>query len=71
MFPSWRVRTGGIAVCSFLWKGVTNCLRLIAVFLLRHQLQKQVDPRTLRLAPAGVSAISAEGNKAAPTGAQG
>lgn len=23
MFPSWHVHTGGIAVCSFLWKWVT------------------------------------------------
>lgn len=23
VFPSWHVLTGGIAVCSFLWKGVT------------------------------------------------
>lgn len=40
------------SVCSFLWKGLTNCLRLIAVFLFCHQLQKQVDPPapcTLRL----------------------
>lgn len=49
----------------------SHYLRLIAVYLFNHQLQKWVGPLTLHLDPASVSAISTGGNIAAPTGAQG